>query len=141
MRAAYEVSCIAVSAVVGALAFRSGFAHPRAWIAIRIAQASILVPAIFGALHFAGVGERGFGLQYGYSLMAAAVSFAAEQLRLSSAATVLAQDGLDGMEAVSALPEAQQDALARRIALRELGVEAAALAVCVALLLRGAAVY
>ena len=143
----YELTCwlaaaaCAVSAVVGAIAFRSGSAQHRAWLAIRAAQAAIIVPAILAALHFAGVGARGNGLQFGYSLMAAAVSFAAEQLRLASAATVLANEGIDGSAEVAALPEERQNALALRIALRELGVETVALAVCVALLLRGAGAY
>ena len=143
----YELSCwlaaaaCAGSAVVGAIAFRSGYADPRAWFAIRAAQAAIVVPAILASLHFAGLGAGGNGLQFGYSLMAAAVSFAAEQLRLASASTVLATEGIEGSAEVAALPEERQNALALRIALRELGVETVALAVCVALLLRGAGAY
>jgi hypothetical protein len=143
----YELTCwlaaaaCAVSAVVGAIAYRSGSAQSRAWIAIRAAQAAIIVPTILAALHFAGLGASGKGLQFGYSLMAAAVSFAAEQLRLASAATVLASEGIEGSAEVAALPEDRQNALALRIALRELGVETVALAVCVALLLRGAGAY
>jgi len=147
MTAAYELICAAAAAgclvagTSGALAFRSGFAHPRAWVAIRVAQGLVLAAAAFGAVLIAGVGESGHGLQYGYSLMAAAVSFAAEQLRLASAATVLSQMGIDGSAGVSALSEHEQNAIARRIALRELGVETVALFVCVALLLRGAAAF
>lgn len=89
----------------------------------------------------AGVGESGHTLQYGYSLMAAAVSFAAEQLRLASAQTVLARIGVTDSAGVNALPEEEQERLARQIALRELGVETVALLVCVALLLRGANLY
>jgi hypothetical protein len=101
----------------------------------------VVAPAALGAVLLAGVGEAGHGLQYGYSLMAAAVSFAAEQLRLASASSVLARLNIDGSEAVRALPEVEQERLARQIALRELGVEAVALMVCVALLLRGAGAY
>jgi len=147
MTSAYELICAAAAAgclaagITGAFAFRSGFAHPRAWFAIRVAQGLVLVTAAFGAVLMAGVGESGHGLQYGYSLMAAAVSFAAEQLRLASAATVLSQMDIDGSAGVAALPEQDQNQVARRIALRELGVETVALFVCVALLLRGAAAF
>jgi hypothetical protein len=134
------VGCL-ISALIGALAFRSGFAHPRAWFAIRVAQGMIVSVAAFGAVLMAGVGERGHGLQYGYSLMAAAVSFAAEQLRLASAQTVLARIGVTDSDGVNALPEEDQERLARQIALRELGVETVSLLVCVALLLRGANLY
>ena len=147
MTSIYEVLCwiaagaCLISATIGALAFRSGFAHPRAWFAIRVAQGIVVAPAALGAVLLAGVGEAGHGLQYGYSLMAAAVSFAAEQLRLASASSVLARLNIDGSEGVRALPEVEQERLARQIALRELGVEAVALMVCVALLLRGAGAY
>jgi len=143
----YELICLIaaaaclLSAGVGAWAFRSGYAHPRAWIAIRAAQLVIVAAACFGAALFAGVGEHGHRLQYGYSLMAAAVSFAAEQLRLASAATVLSQVGIADSAGVAELSEDEQNLLARRIALRELGVEAVALVVCAALLLRGAAAF
>lgn len=143
----YELICLVAAAVcvasalIGALAFRSGFAHPRAWIAIRFAQVAIVLAACFGTALFAGVGESAHRLQYGYSLMAAAVSFAAEQLRLASAATVLSQVGIADSAGVAELSEDEQNMLARRIALRELGVEAIALGVCAALLLRGAAAF
>ncbi|MCX6389684.1 MAG: hypothetical protein NT122_03465 [Solirubrobacterales bacterium] len=107
------VTCV-IAGIGGGLAFRSGFAHPRAWAGIRVAQATVVAAAALGTVLFAGAGEPGHGLQYGYSLMAAAVSFAAEQLRLASASSVL---------------------------VRELGVEAVALFVCAALLLRGAGAY
>jgi len=144
---AYELLCaiaagVCVAAALGAaIAFRSGFAHPRAWFAIRCAQLAVIVAAALGAVLFAGAGEPGRGLQYGYSLIAAGVSFVAEQLRLSSAATVLSQMGLSGSEDVDRLDPDRQVATARRIALREIGVEAVALAVCAALLLRGADLY
>lgn len=147
MTGLYELLCViaaaacVVASAAGAFAFRSGFAHPRAWLAIRCAQAAVIAAAAVGAVLFAGAGEPGHGLQYGYTLMAAAVSFVAEQLRLSSAATVLSQMGLAGSEDVAGLEPERQVATARRIALRELGVEVVALAVCAALLLRGAALY
>ncbi len=147
MTSTYELLCeiaavgCLIAAVIGAVAFRSGFAHPRAWLAIRMAQGMIISIAAFGAVLMAGVGEAGHTLQYGYSLMAAAVSFAAEQLRLASAQTVLARIGVTDSAGVNALPEEEQERLARQIALRELGVETVALLVCVALLLRGANLY
>ena len=147
MTSTYELLCVIaaagclIAAVIGGLAFRSGFAHPKAWLAIRVAQGMVISIAAFGAVLMAGAGESGHTLQYGYSLMAAAVSFAAEQLRLASAQTVLARIGVTDSAGVNALPEEEQERLARQIALRELGVETVALLVCVALLLRGANLY
>jgi hypothetical protein len=137
---AAAAACLAAG-VGGTFAFRSGFAHPRAWKAIRAAQLLIVIAAAIGAALLAGLGKPGDELAYGYSLMAAAVSFGAEQLRLASAATVLSQHGLAGSEDVARLAAPEQDRLARQIALRELGVETVALFVCAALLLRGAGAY
>ena len=133
-------ACLAAAAI-GGLVFRSGFAHPRAWLAIRIAQGSIVAAAALGAVLLAGLGEPGYGLAYGYSLMAAGVSFAAEQLRLASATSVLARVGIHDSDGVAGLPEKEQERLATLISLRELGVEATALAVCTVLLLRGAGAF
>lgn len=143
----YTVLCLAAAAtclvagIGGTLAFRSGFAHPKAWLAIRTAQVTVVAAAAIGAALLAGLGNKGDELAYGYSLMAAAVSFGAEQLRLASASSVLGRIGITDAKDLRELPEAEQERLARQIALRELGVETVALFVCVALLLRGAGVY
>ena len=143
----YTVLCLASAAICliagigGTLAFRSGFAHPKAWFAIRAAQVSVVAAAAIGAVLLAGLGNKDDELAYGYSLMAAAVSFGAEQLRLASASSVLGRIGITEIDGVRGLPAEEQERLARQIALRELGVETVALFVCVALLLRGAGVY
>lgn len=147
MTGLYTILCVVSAAVClaagagGALAFRGGFAHPRAWVAIRCAQVTIVAAAAIGAALLAGLGNKDDELAYGYSLMAAAVSFGAEQLRLASASSVLGRIGIADIEGVRALPQEDQERLARQIALRELGVETVALFVCAALLLRGAGLY
>jgi hypothetical protein len=60
-----------------------------------------------------------------YGLVPLGVSFVAEQLRIASAQTVLDQRGLEGSEAVRALPEPEQRAIVRAIVNRETGVMAA----------------
>lgn len=143
----YDLLCWAaagaclIAGIAGAAAFRGGFAHPFAWRAIRAAQLLTVIAAAVGTALIAGLGKPGSELAYGYSMMAAAVSFGAEQLRLASAATVLSQHGLSGSDDVAGLATPDQDRLARQIALRELGVETVAMFVCVALLLRGAGAY
>lgn len=147
MTSTYELICwiaafaCLAAAIIGAIAFRSGFAHPKAWLAIRAAQGAIVVAAVLGAFLIAGLGESGYGLAYGYSLMAAAVSFAAEQLRLASATSVVGRLGITDSAGVNALPADEQEKLARQIALRELGVETVALFVCCVLLLRAAGAF
>jgi hypothetical protein len=134
------IGCL-IAAAAGGIAFRSGFAHPRAWFGIRVAQLLTVVAAALGTVLLAGAGEKGHGLSYGYSLMAAGVSFGAEQLRLASAASVLGGLGMSSAAEVAQLEPAEQERIARRIALRELGVEVVALVICAALLLRGATLY
>ena len=68
-----------------------------------------------------------------YGLVPLGVSFVAEQLRLVTAETVMAQRGLEGRADVEALPEAEQHELVRAIVRREMGVMAASALVVAAL--------
>jgi hypothetical protein len=105
---------------------------PGFWPLLRAGQALVVLQAIGGgALLLDGREPPELHLVYG--LVPLGVSFLAEQLRLTAAETVLAQQGLEGRADVEALPSADQHELVRAIMRREIGVMAAS-ALVVALL-------
>jgi hypothetical protein len=102
------------------------------WPLLRIGQGLVIVQAADGAvLLLAGHDLPELHLIYG--LVPLGVSFVAEQLRLVTAETVMAQRGLEGRAGVEALPEAEQHELVRAIVRREMGVMAASALVVAAL--------
>ncbi len=108
------------------------------WVALRVAQVGALVYAVaIGVLAAAGhySSERLF---YLYALLPLAVGFVAEQLRVSSAQTVLDQRDLADAQAVGALPETEQHELVAAIVRREMGVMTLSALVVVFLALRAA---
>ena len=108
------------------------------WLLLRIGQGSALTLALaVGSLAAAGNYSRD-QLFYLYALLPLAVAFVAEQLRVTSAQTVLDQRGLAGAEAVGRLPEAEQRGLVADIVRREIGVMATSALVVVFLALRAA---
>jgi hypothetical protein len=132
---ALGVALIAVNAVAGiygAWAWWRDRAAPGFWPLLRTGQALVMVEAVDGAiLLIAGHDLPELHLIYG--LLPLAVSFFAEQLRITTAETVLAKEGLEGRADVERLPEAEQHALVHAIVRREIGVMAAS-ALVVALL-------
>ena len=66
------------------------------------------------------------------------VSFAAEQLRIGSAQSILDARGIPSAQAVAELPEAEQRSVVLAIVRRELGVMTLAALVCAALVVRAA---
>jgi hypothetical protein len=137
-----------VSGVLGATIWRRGSglgeggstAGPAGafWVMLRVGQGSALALAIaVGSLAAAGKYSSEH-LFYLYALLPLAVGFVAEQLRVASAQTILDQRGLEGSEAVGALPEAEQQALVAAIVRREVGVMALSALVVVLLALRAA---
>jgi hypothetical protein len=118
-------------------AARGGFAAAF-WPLLRAGQGSALTLAVaVGSLAAAGKDARE-GLFYLYALLPLAIAFLAEQLRATSAQTILDQRGLEGREAVAALPESEQHGLVGAILHRETGVMAASAFVVVFLALRAA---
>ena len=79
--------------------------------------------ALGGVLLLAG--EELPPLHLVYGLTPLGVAFFAEQLRIVSAQTELDRRGLEGRDAVAALPEEDQRRLVRAIVRREIGVMAA----------------
>ena len=91
-----------------------------------------------GSLAAAGKYSRDH-LFYLYALLPLAVGFVAEQLRVTSAQTILDQRSLRDAEAVGALPERQQRRIVDEIMRREVGVMALSALVVVFLALRASA--
>ncbi|HEV3229254.1 MAG TPA: hypothetical protein VGY97_07260 [Solirubrobacteraceae bacterium] len=101
------------------------------WVLLRIGQAAAVVVAVeAGALAAAGRASTN-KLFYLYALLPVGIGLIAEQLRLTSAETVLASRGLADARAVGELPEHQQRSVVLAIVRREIGIMAlAALVVC-----------
>ena len=132
---ALGVTLIAVNAVAGlygGLAWWRDRPAPGFWPLLRTGQALVMIEAVDGAVLLI-TGEELPELHLIYGLLPLAVSFFAEQLRLTAAETVLSQRDLEGRADVERLPAAEQRELVRVILRRELGVMAAS-ALVVALL-------
>jgi hypothetical protein len=133
----------AVSGLVGGwLWYVGGSTERRAagafWVLLRVGQGSALTLALaVGSLAAAGKYSSNH-LFYLYALLPLAVGFVAEQLRVTSAQTILDQRGLDDAEAVGALPERQQRRIVAEIIRREIGVMALSALVVVFLASRAA---
>jgi hypothetical protein len=108
------------------------------WVMLRVGQGAALTLAIaVGSLAAAGKQPRE-GLFYLYALLPLGIGFIAEQLRVTSAQTVLDQRGLDSAQEVGKLPEGEQQELLASVLRREMGVMAASALVVVFLALRAA---
>jgi hypothetical protein len=132
---ALGVAMIAVNAVAGlygAWAWWRERPAPGFWPLLRTGQALVMIEVVDGAI-LVLTGEEMPELHLIYGLLPIGVSFFAEQLRLTAAETVLANQGLEGRADVERLPETEQRELVRVIVRREIGVMAAS-AVVVALL-------
>ena len=102
------------------------------WVLLRAGQlAAVAVGLLAGGLAAAGRSSSD-DLFYVYALVPLGVGLIAEQLRLTSAETVLAARGLASAREVGGLPEDDQRAVVLAVVRREVGVMAlAALVVCV----------
>jgi hypothetical protein len=128
-----------VAALVGALRWYQGEPSRAFWLLLRLAQASGFLLAVAAGVLAATGRKSSDGLFYLYAVLPVAVAFVAEQLRLTSAQTVLDQRGLADAQAVGELPEAEQHLVVGAIMRRELGVMALSAAVIVFLAVRAAA--
>jgi|SRR5665213_109189 len=108
------------------------------WLMLRVGQGSALTLAIaVGSLAAAGH-ESKEQLFYLYALLPLAVAFVAEQLRVTSAQTILDQQGLESAQAVGTLSESEQRSIVSAVLRREVGVMALSALVVVFLALRAA---
>ena len=103
------------------------------WLLCRAGQvlagAQAVLAGVLAALGF----DPADSLYWLYALLPVAVSFVAEQLRVTAAETVLHDAGLENAQAVGELDEARQRSVVLSIVRREMGVMAAS-AVVVAFL-------
>jgi hypothetical protein len=87
------------------------------WPLLRVAQATVVVQAVLGFLLLARGASAPDGLHIAYGISPLAITVVSEALRAG-----IAQRELEGVEDVDALDRPQQVALAKRVALGEMGV-------------------
>lgn len=108
------------------------------WVLCRAGQAAAVAQAgVAGVLVLRGF-DPADGLYWLYAVLPVAVSFVAEQLRLTAAQTVLDARGLADAEAVGTLDGAGQRSVVVAIVRREMGTMAIAAVVVAFLALRAA---
>jgi hypothetical protein len=87
------------------------------WPLLRLAQATVVVQAVVGFLLLARGASAPDGLHVAYGVAPLVISLVSEAMRAG-----IAQRELEGVEDVDALERAEQVAVAKRVALGELGV-------------------
>jgi uncharacterized SAM-binding protein YcdF (DUF218 family) len=87
------------------------------WPLLRLAQATVVVQAILGFLLVARGASSPDGLHIVYGVAPLIVSLVSEGMRVG-----IAQRELEGVEDIEALERSKQVALAKRVALGEMGV-------------------
>ncbi len=131
------LACFTVAAAWGAWAWRRERMSRGFWRLLRVGQGLLVVDAAQGAaLAFTGH-SPGPSLHVIYGLIAIAVSFVAEQLRVASAEFVLHNRGLSSA-GVRVMPPDQQRSVALAIVRREVGTMALAALVILGLCARAA---
>ena len=120
-----------LAAVVGAFSWWQVRQSRAFWVLARGAQAVAIVQALVAGVLAVLSFDPGDGLYWLYALLPVAVGFFAEQLRVVSTEQVLERLGLEGADAVRALPEERQRSVVVSILRREMGVMTlAAIVVC-----------
>ncbi len=135
------VLAITLNSVAGAYgAWRWWRVAPSTWFwrVLRAGQAAIVLQAALGGV-LVLLGDKPGTLHVVYGLLPLAVSFIAEQLRVSSAQMILDSRGYESAQAVGKLSEPEQRAVVVAVLHREMGVMALAALVIVVLLARAAA--
>ena len=87
------------------------------WPLLRLAQSTVVVQAILGFLLLARGASSPDGLHIAYGVAPLIVSIVSEGMRVG-----IAQRELEGVEDIDALDRSEQVALAKRVALGEMGV-------------------
>lgn len=87
------------------------------WPLLRVAQAAVVVQAVVGFILLARGDSAPDGLHAAYGIAPLLISLVSEGMRVG-----VAQRELEGVEDLEALERAQQVAVARRVALGEMGV-------------------
>lgn len=108
------------------------------WSLLRAGQVLLVLEVLAGGLLLLIGRDVGDDLHLLYGILPLVVSFVAEQLRITSAETVLEARGLADAQAVGRLPAEQQRSVVVAIVRRELGVMTLAAVFILGLLLRAA---
>jgi hypothetical protein len=87
------------------------------WPLLRLAQATVVVQAVLGFLLVARGASAPDGLHIAYGVTPLVISLVSEGMRVG-----IAQRELEGVDDVDALERSEQVALAKRVALGEMGV-------------------
>ena len=87
------------------------------WPLLRLAQATVVIEAVLGFLLLARGASPPDGLHIAYGVAPLVISLVSEGLRAG-----IAQRELEGVEDLDALERSEQVALAKRVALGEMGV-------------------
>ena len=125
----------AAAGVMGVWQWRRRTPGSPFWHVLRIGQALTVLAALDGLIVLA-TGADLPELHLVYGLTPLGVSFLAEQLRLSSADSVLEARGLEDAQAMRALAHSEQQAIVTAIVLRETAIMAASALVVTVLGLR-----
>jgi len=87
------------------------------WWALRVAQATVAVQVVIGLLLLARGETAPDGLHVAYGIAPLVITLVSELMRLGAA-----QRELEGVEDIDGLQRTEQVAIARRVALAEMGV-------------------
>jgi hypothetical protein len=143
VKVVHRVVGVAAIASTGAAALYGGWCWWRVrssvwfWRVLRAGQIVVVVEVVLGGILYL-VNRKSSGLHVLYGVLPLLVSFIAEQLRISSASTILTGRGFETAAEVGKLPEDEQRVVALSIVQREIGVMALAALVNVVLLARAA---
>jgi hypothetical protein len=87
------------------------------WPLLRVAQATVVIQAVIGLLLLARGAEAPDGLHVAYGLVPLVISLVSEGMRVG-----IAQRELDEVDDLETLERSEQVALAKRVAIGEMGV-------------------
>lgn len=131
----------ALAGLLGALRWLRSESSASFWIAVRVGQAAAIAYAVLTGVAYLANWQPSNKLFYLYALLPVAIGFVAEQLRVISAAHVLAARDLEDAAAVGRLETVEQQGVVTAILRREMGVMAAAALVVCFLALRAYGTY
>jgi len=137
---AYAVAALnALPALLGGWRWYRGEPSRAFWVLLRVGQAGALVLALTAGVLVAAGHSASDRLFYLYAALPVVIGFVAEQLRITSAQTILDQLDLEDAQAVGRLPERDQRKVVASIVHREMGVMTLSAIVVVFLAVRAAA--
>jgi heme A synthase len=106
-----------VAGIWGAIAWLRKDPSIRFWYALRLAQGAVVLQVVIGGLLVASGEHAPDGLHMIYGLAPLVISLISEGMRVGAA-----QKELEEVEDIEGLDRSQQVALARRVAIAEMGV-------------------